>query len=182
MLVAGELWHDNSFWNWMWESWKVPFSCLSVLIKFIGYRTWSHMSLNPSHLRPSMYLINGLQSQKTITFCLDLSLFFQIYSPIFISTIFIRKTLCNIPDSFASSYWGQAKWRRGKDEWRHFSPCLICRSLLEAIDHLCSSNCVPQTFSYSPQGSQHLSFRLGEHQFFNGCWYLDYFSIICLGF
>lgn len=76
----------------------------------------------------------------------------------------------------------RAKWRRGKDEWRHFSPCLICRSLLEAIDHLCSSNCVPQTFSYSPQGSQHLSFRLGEHQFFNGCWYLDYFSILCLGF
>lgn len=114
MLVAGELWHDNAFWTWMWESWKVPFSCLSVLIKFIVYRTWSHMSVNPSHLRPSMYLINGLQSKKTITLCLDLSLYFQIYSPIFISTIFIRKTLCNIPDSFASSYCGQDKMEEVK--------------------------------------------------------------------
>lgn len=115
MLVAGELWHDNSFWNWMWESWKVPFSYLSVLIKFIGYRTWSHMSLNPSHLRPSMYLINGLQSQKTITLCLDLSLFFHIYSPIFISTIFIKKMLCNIPGILLLSVIeARAKWRRGK--------------------------------------------------------------------
>lgn len=87
--------------------------------------------------------------------------------PILVRTIFYHKNAVQqLPASLASGFiMASAKWRRGKDKLRHFSPCLICMGLLEAIEPLLWFSlyitAAPQTFSGATPnlGSQNLGFH-----------------------